>query len=72
MSDVVKEVIERAMKDEAFRQLLFNNPDEALKGYDLSAADRELLGNLDEDSLSEFSGDLGDRTTKGMWPGTGR
>lgn len=71
MSDVVKEVIERAIKDQAFRQLLFHNPAEALKGYQLSDADRSLLSNLDEASLSEFGGDLGDRITKGMWPGTG-
>ena len=71
MSDVVKEVIERAMKDQAFRELLFTKPAEALKGYELSDADRELLSSLDADSLSEFGGDLGDRITKGMWPGTG-
>jgi hypothetical protein len=71
MSDVVKQVIERAIKDEKFRKLLFDNPDKALSDYDLSQEDRELLHNLNEDNFGDFAGDLGDRTTKGWLPGTG-
>ncbi len=71
MSDIVKEIIERAVKDAAFRQLLFSNPDKALEGYKLSPEDYTLLSNLDEESLVTFGGELGDRTTKGFMPGTG-
>ncbi len=71
MSEIVKKIIERAVKDAAFRELLFNNPDKALEGYKLSAEDRALLSNLDEKSLATYGGDLGDRTTKGFMPGTG-
>ena len=71
MSDIVKEIIERAVKDEAFRKLLFTNPDEALKGYKLTAEDQALLSNLNEDTFSEFAGELDDRTTKGWLPGAG-
>ncbi len=72
MSDIVKEIIERAVKDESFRKLLFTNPTEALKGYTLTDEDRELLSNLDEDNFDQFAGGLGDRTTKGTWvPGVG-
>lgn len=71
MSDVVKQIIEKAIKDEGFRKLLFNNLDKALADYDLSQEDRELLENLNEDNFDDFAGDLGDRTTKGIWPGTG-
>jgi hypothetical protein len=68
MSDTaVKEIIERAINDEAFRNKLFNNPGEALQGYDLSDADRQLLENLNEENFDGFAGDLGDRSTKGKW-----
>ncbi|MCA9957402.1 MAG: Os1348 family NHLP clan protein [Chloroflexota bacterium] len=72
MSDIVKEIIERAVKDEAFRKLLFENSTEALKGYTLTDEDRSLLESLDEENFDQFAGGLGDRTTKGTWvPGVG-
>ena len=72
MSDIVKEIIERAVKDEAFRKLLFSDPSQALHGYDLTDEERELLSDLNEENFSEFAGGLGDRTTKGTWvPGVG-
>ncbi|MCB8985484.1 MAG: hypothetical protein H6659_16770 [Ardenticatenaceae bacterium] len=64
---VVKEIIERAIKDEAFRKLLFSNPDEALQSYNLTEEDRKVLENLNEDNFDEFAGGLGDRSTKGSW-----
>jgi hypothetical protein len=68
MSDkIVIEIIERASKDEEFRQLLFSNPVEALKEYDLTAEVRAALENLDEDNFDAFAGSLGDRNTKAMW-----
>jgi len=68
MSDeVVKQIIERAIDDEAFRHQLFSDPDAALQGYDLSAEDRALLRGLDADNFDGFAGTLGDRTTKGRW-----
>ncbi|RMD47754.1 MAG: hypothetical protein D6835_07050 [Candidatus Thermofonsia bacterium] len=66
MSDqTVKEIIERAINDKAFRQLLFKNPDEALKDYDLTDEERQILEGLDEDNFDDFAGGLGDRSTKG-------
>lgn len=64
---IIKEIIERAIKDETFRKLLFTNPDEALKGYELTDEDRKVLENLNEDNFDEFAGGLGDRSTKGIW-----
>ena len=68
---VIKQIIEKAIADEAFRKLLFSNPEKALAGYDLTAEEKETLSNLDEGSLDDFAGGLGDRTTKGIWPGSG-
>jgi hypothetical protein len=64
---IVKEIIERAIKDEDFRKLLFSNPDQALQGYQLTDEDRKVLENLNEDNFDEFAGGLGDRSTKGSW-----
>ncbi len=51
-------VFERATNDLAFRQLLFNNPDEALQGYELTASETEVLSNLNEGNFE---------TVKGQW-----
>ena len=67
---VLKEIIDRAVNDEKFRDLLFSNPDKALEGYKLSDEDRKILEGLTEDTFEEFAGGLGDRTTKG-WIATG-
>jgi hypothetical protein len=72
MSDtVLKEIIDRAVSDEKFRSLLLNDPDKALADYKLSDEDRKILEGLNADNFEEFAGGLGDRTTKGMWPGMG-
>ncbi len=63
----VKEIIERAIEDEAFRKQLFNDPDTALKGYDLTDKERALLEGLTEENFDDFAGSLGGRTTKGAW-----
>ena len=66
MSDTaLKEIIDRATKDEKFRNLLLTDPDKALADYKLSDADRKILEGLTEDTFEEFAGGLGDRTTKG-------
>jgi hypothetical protein len=72
MSDAtVKEIIERAVEDESFRQQLFNSPDQALKGYDLTGEERARLKSLNKDNFDDFAGDLGDRSTKGWLHGPG-
>lgn len=65
-SDVIA-IIERALDDESYRNLLFNNPDEALKGYDLTADERKRLSSLTPENFDEFAGPLTGRTTKGQW-----
>ena len=71
MSDtVLKEIIDRAVKDENFRNLLISNPDKALADYNLSDEDRKILEGLNDDNFDEVAGGLGDRTTKG-WIASG-
>lgn len=71
MSDALEQVVDRAIKDAKYRQLLLSNPDEALKGYAVTPEERQLLANLTEGTFDAFAGNLGDRTTKGFLPGTG-
>ena len=68
---VVMEIIGKAIDDKKFRKKLFKHPAKALKGYDLTDEERESLSNLNEDNFDDFTGDLGDRTTKGVSPGIG-
>jgi hypothetical protein len=67
----LKDVLERAIDDANFRQLLFHNPDEALKDYNLSEEDRKRLSNLNEDTFDDFAGPLTGRSTKGWIPPSG-
>lgn len=71
MSEALEKVVDRAVKDSAFRQLLLSNPDEALKGYAVTAEERQMLEGLTDDTFDDFAGGLGDRSTKGFLPGTG-
>ncbi len=70
-NDVVKKIIARAVEDEAFRELLFKNPDAALKEYTLTDGQRKLFEGLNAGSFDKFVGDLGDRTTKSLWTSGG-
>ena len=69
--EVVMKIIGKAIEDEKFREELFKHATKALKGYDLTDEERESLSNLNEDNFDGFAGGLGDRTTKGVMPGTG-
>jgi hypothetical protein len=71
MSEALEQVVDRAVKDATYRQLLLSNPDEALKGYAVTSEERQLLANLTDATFDEFAGGLGDRTTKGFVPGMG-
>lgn len=67
MSQAFEEIIARAGKDPAFRQLLLDDPQKAMEGYALIDDERKMLINLDEAQIDQFAGQLGDRTTKGAF-----
>jgi hypothetical protein len=71
VSEALDQVVERAVNDRKFRQLLLSNLNKALEGYAVSDEERSLLENLDEENFDQFAGGLGPRTTKGFVPGTG-
>jgi hypothetical protein len=57
-------VIGRAVLDEAFRHLLFAEPEAALTGYRLSSRERAALRSMDAESLEDWGGKLGKRIRK--------
>lgn len=71
MSEALEQVVDRAVKDANYRQLLLSNPDVALQGYNVTGEERQLLTNLTDATFDEFAGGLGERTTKGFVPGMG-
>ncbi len=60
-------IIDKALDDETYRNLLINNPEEALKGYELTADEYKRLTELTEETFDDFAGPLTGRTTKGQW-----
>jgi hypothetical protein len=54
----ISRLFQRVVTDEDFKKLLIENPDEALKEYELSEAqvimDREDIEKLNADNLEEF------------------
>jgi hypothetical protein len=59
-------VIGRAVLDEAFRHLLFADPDRAFVGYRLSSRERTALRSVDVEGLEVWGGNLGKRMRKAL------
>jgi hypothetical protein len=47
------ELLGRAVTDDRFRETLFTDQEDAVKGYMLTDADREALSNLSRETLEE-------------------
>ena len=62
--NAVQNIIGRAVMDEAFRKLLFSDPDKAFEGYDLTEEEKKILRALDADEVASFAGKLDERITK--------
>lgn len=72
MSDALNKIVEKAVKDAEFRQLLLADPVAATKGYEVTEEERQMLSGLTAETFSQFAGSLDGRTTKGSWiHGTG-
>jgi hypothetical protein len=69
--EVLQAVIRRAIEDEAFRQLLFSDPQTALEGFNLTDEEQALFEGLNQENFEEFAGRLGGRDTKGLAPRIG-
>lgn len=64
VTEKVKEVITKAVADDSFRQLLYSDPEQALKSFNLNA---DELASLEKILAGEFDGEaleLGDRMSR--------
>lgn len=71
MSDALEQVVTKAVNDKSFRQLLLNDPAQALEGYAVTKEERQMLSELTPETFDAFAGNLGSRETKGFMPGVG-
>jgi hypothetical protein len=53
-----KKVLERAVADPAYRELLLNYPDEALKGYSLTAVEMTALKQITDAQIESMAEQL--------------
>lgn len=60
----VEQILGRIVTDAKFRELFFSNPEKALKGYTLTAKEREALLATKAEDVEDFSRKLDNRITK--------
>ena len=60
----VKLVLDKAHKDDQFRNLLLSNPDEALKEFSLSDKERDKFNGIGQEQLMAFKSQLDKRFSK--------
>jgi hypothetical protein len=53
----LSQLFQRVVTDEDFKKLLIENPDEALKGYELSEAQKIMIKNLDREDIEKLTPD---------------
>jgi hypothetical protein len=63
-TESVKEIIGKAVVDEEYRELLFNEPDKALEGYDLTEEERKALREVKRDKFNEAAIELQERLSR--------
>ena len=69
---VFLEVLARAVSDQKFRQEIFEDPANALRGYDLTPEEMALFNGLDESNWDAFVAQYGSLGPDGsIHPGTG-
>ncbi len=51
----ISKLFQRVVTDEEFKKLLIDNPDEAVKGYELSEAQLILIKNLDKEDIDKLT-----------------
>jgi hypothetical protein len=55
MNSPISQLFQRIVTDDAFKQLIIGNPDEALKEYDLSEAQIIMVKNLDREDMDKLT-----------------
>lgn len=68
----VQAIIGRALKEPDYRELLFNEPDKALEGYDLTKEEAAALKGLEREQFDAVAGELEERVSRAGMPGSDR
>jgi len=63
-TDAIKQIIKRAGSDLDFRKLLFNDPQAALTGYELTIEEIDLLKALQPDHFDSTATELEERVSR--------
>lgn len=63
-AEAVQLIIARAVTDVDFREMLFTNPEEALKEYELTEGERQALSALPRDHFDTVQQELAERLSK--------
>lgn len=61
----VETIISRAVTEPEYRELLFNEPDKALEGYELTEEEAASLKELEREKFDAVLGELEDRISRG-------
>ena len=60
----LQEIIGRAVMEPEFRELLFNEPDKALEGYELTEEEAASLKRLHPEKFDAVAGELEERISR--------
>jgi len=61
----IEKVVGRLVTDSEFAKAFHENPDEALKGYELTEEEKEGLKAVKLEEVAKFAGELDPRISKG-------
>ncbi len=65
-TEAVQKIIGRALAEPSYRELLFNKPDEAFVGLELTAEEMSALKGLKRDEFDAAASDLEQRISKSL------
>jgi hypothetical protein len=63
-TEIVKQIIGRAVTEPEYRELLFTNPSQALIGYDLTEQEADELKRVNREQFDAVAGELGERVSR--------
>jgi hypothetical protein len=62
--EAVQTIIGRVVMEPEYRELLFDNPEKALEGYDLSEGEAAALRDIEREKFDQVAGELEGRISR--------
>lgn len=69
--EAIKEIIARAMTDNEYKEILFNDPNKAFEGYELTEDEASALKGLENEFFDATEGELEERVSRAGFVVTG-